>query len=99
MSWNHRVIRQVCDGEVFFGIHEVFYNDEGVPDMCTEDAVGVFGEDMEGLIQTLEWMRKALGQPILEMADFEEGGKHFHKTPTLDELLSRITDDNINIAS
>lgn len=75
MTWNHRVIRQVCDDEVFFGIHEVFY-DEGVPDMCTVDAVGVCGESLEGLEQTLEWMQKALGQPVLEMSDFEEGGKY-----------------------
>lgn len=96
MTWNHRVIRQVCDGEVFFGIHEVFYKDS-IPDMCTEDCIGVCGENIEGLVQTLEWMQKALGQPILEMTDFEEGGKYFADTPSLDDLLSQVTDDNINI--
>lgn len=76
MTWNHRVIRQVCDGEVFLGIHEVYY-DNGVPDMCTEDTVGVCGESLGELKQTLRWMQKALGEPILEMSDFEEGGKYF----------------------
>ena len=76
MTWNHRVIRQVYDDEVFLGIHEVFYED-GVPDMCTKDTVGVSGESLAELKQTLKWMRKALRQPILEMSDFEEGGKYF----------------------
>ena len=98
MTWNHRVIRQVCDGEVYFGIYEVYYKD-GVPDMCTEDAIGVCAESLDGLKQTLEWMQKALEQPVLKMSDFEEGGKYFTPTPTLDELLEQITDDNINIAS
>ena len=69
MIWNHRVVRKVCDGEEFLGIHEVFYDDEGIPDMCTVDAAEVCGESLEGLEQTLEWMTKALGQPILEYAD------------------------------
>ena len=96
MTWNHRVIRQVCDSEVLFGIHEVFYRDDGTPDLCTVDAIGVCAEGMDELTQTLEWMQKALGQPVLEMTDSEEGGKYFSDTPTLDDLLSQVTDDNIH---
>jgi len=76
MTWNHRIIRQIYDGEAFLGIHEVFYKD-GVPDLCTEDCIGVCGEDIEELAQTLAWMQKALSQPILEMTDFEEGGQYY----------------------
>lgn len=98
MTWNHRVIRHVCDGEEFLSIREVYYNEAGVPDLCTEDAIGVWGESMEGLKQTLEWMQRALGQPVLEYTDFEKGGKYYTPAPTLDELLEQVTDDNINIA-
>lgn len=79
MTWNHRVVRRIFpDGEILFGIHEVFYNDDGQPDMVTDDAVRVLGDDIDDLEQTLKWMRKALGQPILEYSDFEGGGKYYH---------------------
>ncbi len=81
MIWNHRVIAKEYKGfneiEVEFGIHEVYYNDDGVPDKCTVDAVSVGGENLADLSQTLEWMRMALVQPILNYADFEGGGKYY----------------------
>ena len=98
MTWNHRVIRQVCGDENFLGVHEVFYNDKDIPDMCTTEPVGVCGESIEALEQVLSWMQKAIGQPTLEMTDFEEGGKYYTPSPSLDELLDQVTDENINIA-
>jgi len=81
MTWNHRVLTREYKGfneaEVLFEIHEVFYNDDGIPEMCTEDAVSVVGDNLAELKQTLRWMRKALRQPILNYADFEEGGKYY----------------------
>ena len=79
MTWNHRVLAHEHKGELTFGIHEVFYNDDGVPDMCTEDAVGVVGDNLADISQTLKWMRKALRKPILSYSDFEEGGKYYKK--------------------
>ena len=81
MTWNYRVIAKEYKGfnetEVAFSIHEVFYNDDGIPDMCTEDAVAVVGETLADLSQTLKWMRKALRKPILNYAAFEEYGKYY----------------------
>ena len=69
MTWNHRVVRKHDEAETMLGIHEVFYDAEGAPDMVTVDPVGVSGETLEELVETLDWMRKALGQPILEYSD------------------------------
>jgi len=69
MTWNHRVVRKRYEAEVLLGIHEVFYDDEGVPDMVTVDPVSVCGETLKELEETLDWMLKALGQPILEYDD------------------------------
>jgi len=69
MTWNHRVVRKVYEGEALFGIHEVFYDDDGIPHAVTVDPVGVVDETLEELAQTLEWMRKALGKPTLEYDD------------------------------
>jgi len=48
------------------GIHEVFYDAKGVPEMVTVEPVEVCGECLEELEETLAQMTKALGQPILE---------------------------------
>ncbi len=32
MSWNERVVKKRDDNVVTFGVHEVFYDDNGVPD-------------------------------------------------------------------
>ena len=79
--WNYRILAREYKGfneiEVVFEIHEVFYTADGFPDMCTEDPVGVVGDTLAGLSKTLKWMRKALRKPILNYADFEEGGKYY----------------------
>ena len=77
MTWNHRIIAKEYKDQLWFGIHEVFYNKDGVPDMCTEGAVDIIGESLSEISQTLRWMRKALRKPILNYADFEEGGKYY----------------------
>ena len=76
MTWNHRVVHRVIQGDDFYGIHEVFYDDEGRPDMMTERAVGVCGDNLEELQQTLEWMLQAMDKPILEYDEIrgEEDG-------------------------
>jgi len=81
--WNHRVIAKEYKGfnevEMQFGIHEVYYNDDGIPEMCTVEPVAVACESMAGLVETLDWMRKCLRQPLLAYADFEEGGRYYGK--------------------
>ena len=79
MTWNHRVLAHEHKGEFTFAIHEVFYNDDGVPDMCTEDPVGVVGDTLPELSDTLMRMLSALIEPILNYTDFEPGGKYYKK--------------------
>ena len=80
MTWDHRVLAHEHKGELTFEIHEVFYNDDGVPNMCTENAVGVASDTLPGLSHTLRLMLAALMEPILNYADFGPGGKYYKKT-------------------
>ena len=77
MTWNHRVVRKVYEHEVLFGIHEVFNFSHTDAKMITINPVDVCGESVEELKETLDWMQKALEQPVLEYSDFEEGGKYY----------------------
>ena len=62
--WNHRVLAHKYKNEVILEIHEVFYTD-GIPDSYTEQAIGLSGDSIKELNQTLTWMRKCLKKPIL----------------------------------
>jgi len=85
MTWNYRVLAREYKGfnenDVTFSIHEVYYNDDGVPEMCTEDAVSVVGDNLAEISNTLLWMKKALKKPILSYSDFEPGGKYYAEDP------------------
>jgi len=65
--WNHRVIRRVDkNGNVTFGIHEVFYSPKTKkPDMWTESPVEILGDTIEDVREYLDWMIKSLDTPIL----------------------------------
>lgn len=77
MTWNHRVIKTTeHDGDIY-QIHEVYYNDSGVPFACTDSPVSPLSETVEGLTKECERFVKACKNPVLEMKDFEEGGKYW----------------------
>jgi hypothetical protein len=69
MHWNHRVIRSRRNGEEWYAIHEVYYDDDGKPETYTAEPDGIEGESLEELRQYLTWMRAALRQPVLTVND------------------------------
>ncbi len=71
MAWNHRVVKIDTPLGEYFGICEVYYNEEGEPWSRTKDFVSVGGEAVEGLRWTLEHMLKSLDQPVLTDADIK----------------------------
>jgi hypothetical protein len=62
VTWNYRVLRR---GDSY-GIHEVYYDDNGVPTSCTDDPVGPHGDTPDELAKDLDLMSKALAKPILD---------------------------------
>lgn len=72
MTWNYRVVRQVeiderGREEVCYGIHEVYYDEDGVPTTCTVNPVAPFGESPDELAEDMDRMRKALEEPVLDI--------------------------------
>ena len=71
MSWNYRIIESKEDGEIIRQIHEVFYDDDGNPEMHgINPAIIIWNEDEEGGA-ILEMMNKAFDLPVLTEEDFE----------------------------
>lgn len=67
MTWNHRVIKRKYDtGEVFFAIHEVFYDDAGKPTQCTVMPSAILEDSIDDLAITIDRIRECLSKPVLD---------------------------------
>ena len=79
MTWNYRVIRKTETGYdnlgEFFGIHEVYYDDDGNPEMVTVEPIGPAGDTFEELLSDVECMVAALKKPVLNYDDIRIGWK------------------------
>ncbi len=76
-NWNYRVVKSKLDNcEDWYGMHEVYYDDEGNINAISEDAISIEGESLKDLGKILEWMSSAMHKPVLnedeiEYKDFE----------------------------
>ena len=68
MSWDYRVVKK----EDMYGIHEVYYDEDGWPYLCTKNPITMDAR----LLPDLEWMLKhfqaALDEPCLNYTDFRK---------------------------
>lgn len=75
MSWNYKIIAHddnISTDEVYFKIHEVYYNKEGKPDGYTADPITIGGEDLKSLHWTINKIKECLDKPILSKKNFPE---------------------------
>ena len=71
MTWNYRIIHYKDGG---YGLHEVFYNEEGSIDGWTEQPIDfVCGEDegLQGVKESLELALEDCLFPVLEEKEIE----------------------------
>ena len=74
MTWNHRIMRHTDspDGEPYYALHEVFYDEEGGKPGWTKDPVNILGESPDEIRETLERMLRALDKPVMDYESGEE---------------------------
>jgi len=65
MAWNHRILAHEYNGEIYFMIHEVSYNENNIPYSYTERATTVGGEDLKSITWILYRMLECRNKPIL----------------------------------
>lgn len=64
--WNLRVVKETLpDGEDFYSVREVFYNDDDTIYAYTEDPVDISGGSIEELREYTKWILNCLDKPIL----------------------------------
>ncbi len=75
MTWSYRVVRKIETGYdnlgEYYGIHEVYYDDDGKPEMVTVDPIGPAGDTLKELKCDLAYMLDALKKPVLDYEDIE----------------------------
>jgi hypothetical protein len=77
MIWNYRAIKETCEGETVYQVHECYYDDKGELERWTKDAVCAQGETLTELMVELRMMVHDVGsRPALDM---EELRKRFPK--------------------
>jgi len=71
MSWNYRLCSYTLDGEVFYGIREVYYNEDGSIKGVTPASTDEWTtpDEVRG---TLDMMRAATDEPILSLDTLED---------------------------
>lgn len=75
MTWNYRVLRRTFvegeDVKEYYGIHEVYYDDEGKPEACTTEAISIdYFEDFGAVQWAVDKITEALALPVLDYEDF-----------------------------
>jgi hypothetical protein len=70
MGWNHRILAQELEGETYCAIHEVYYDENGVPSGYTADPVWVLGSSLKDIKWALRRMTEATKKPILSINNF-----------------------------
>lgn len=75
MSWNYRVLRTTdcCVDNQWHYIAEVYYDDQGKPEMWTPKAMRPGGTTLDELRGDLGYMLKALDAPVLEVFKDDAG--------------------------
>jgi hypothetical protein len=77
MGWSYRVVKQVSkiplgDTDISYGIHEVYYDDNGDIVNISESLANPISDDLEGLQWNLERMMEACKKPVIDYNTGEE---------------------------
>jgi len=70
MYWNYRICKTVRG----YGIHEMYYDDNGEVSW-TEDPVPVVGGTEEEVVAEFKHMTEALGQPVFDTLEAQKEPK------------------------
>jgi hypothetical protein len=77
MSWNYRAVKHDGkDGEDYYQVHEIYYDEEGNPNGITQHEVTPYGASKAELIWCLEQMLIAARDlPTLSFDELSKGTK------------------------
>ena len=69
MSWNYRILAHETEDDFYLQIHEVYYDENGIPDGYTEKPVNVGGDDIKEILRVIDKMKDCTEKSILFAGD------------------------------
>lgn len=105
MYWNHRVMERVEGNETLFFVVEVYYNTDDNSILGWTEQESVWGESVESLTTTLNWMLEALEKPVLNEAQLLREAEERGPLPeepvetfmSFEELLDALEADGMDV--
>ena len=97
MTWNYRLVKKIIpDSEHFtYGIHEVYYNDDGTAWGVTEDPVDMSADHLNELKIQWDMLIEAFGRPVIEYDEFcknQTDPDFASEIPTTDEEWEELAE-------
>ena len=73
-TWNYRVLERTCKKthEKTYAVHEVYYDETGRPEGCTENSIAPMGESLAELKSDMNHYLQALKETVLVYDGLEE---------------------------
>ena len=65
MTWNYRIIKKDVD----YSIHEVYYTEDGKPEMVTVEPIAPYGETYIEFLGDFGYYLDAITKPVLNFED------------------------------
>jgi hypothetical protein len=65
MGWNYRILAHKHNNDIYFQIHEVYYNDQGIPNGYTKNPCTIGSDNIDGIKFSLTKIVECTEKPIL----------------------------------
>lgn len=73
MTWNYRIVKVVTDGNIWYGLFEVYYNSAGLSYTRTVDPISFVGDEGHEVVKGIGMaFNDALKYDILDDDDIKE---------------------------
>lgn len=82
MAWNYRTMKYECGS---FGLHEVFYKENGEIDGFTDTPVVIYDNNTD-FLEVLKMMKEAQNRTIIDFDTHEDTGEYLKSHPTQREI-------------
>lgn len=104
MYWNHRILQRELQGEISYWVVEAFYDEEDNRILGWTEEEPVWGESVEGIRTSLEWMGSALEKPVLiesellrEIEERVPEPEEEYETFTMEDLMSKDSPERLTM--
>ena len=71
MTWSYRIVHKVYDGADEYTIHEIYYDNEGNPQLITVNPIAPYGNTHEEFKEDMKYYLMALEKPVLEYDEID----------------------------